>query len=92
MRDKQRGNRKMQINIGKNGLKEGFFELLKNAFKKRENIKVVLLKAAGHTKENAKQIAENIISRLGKNYTYRIVGFTIFLKKWRKLPKQFSVH
>jgi len=73
----------MQINIGKNGLNEGIFILLENAFKNRENVKVVLLKAAGHTRENAKQIAENIVSKLGNKFTYRIVGFTIFLKKWR---------
>ena len=74
----------MQINIGKNGLNYGSITAIKNAFKNRENIKVSVLKAAGHTKENIKKIAEEIINNLGKNYTYKIVGFVISIKKWRK--------
>ena len=73
-----------QLQIGKNGLKEGTIENLKVLFKDREDVKVVLLKAAGHTKENVKEIADKIIGELGNKYTYRIIGFMIFLKKWRK--------
>ncbi|OGJ21662.1 hypothetical protein A3K73_01335 [Candidatus Pacearchaeota archaeon RBG_13_36_9] len=72
------------LQIGKNGLTPGFFEELKMHFKKRSSVKVVLLKSAGHDKEKTKEIAEKIMMELGKNYTYKIVGFTIFLKKWRK--------
>lgn len=72
------------IQIGKNGLTEGTFQIIKNSFNGRENVKVVLLKSAGHTKENVKEIAEKIQQELGNNYTYRIIGFTISLKKWRK--------
>ena len=53
-------------------------------FKKREDVKICVLKSAGHSKENIKKIAEEIKKELGNNYTYRMVGFTIFLKKWRK--------
>jgi RNA-binding protein YhbY len=72
------------IQIGKNGLTDGTLELLKNSFKTRENVKVVLLKNAGHTKENVKEVADRIQEELGKQYTHRIVGFTIAIKKWRK--------
>jgi len=72
------------IQIGKNGLVDGTFEIIKNSFKTRENLKVVLLKSAGHTKENVKEVAEKIQQELGKHYTYRIIGFTISIKKWRK--------
>lgn len=74
----------MLINVGKNGLNEGVFELLENAFKTRKDIKIVILKSGGHEREKVKQMAEEIINKLGKKFTYRIVGFTIFLKKWRK--------
>ncbi|MEM4270802.1 MAG: hypothetical protein QXO70_01760, partial [Candidatus Pacearchaeota archaeon] len=63
---------------------QSFLETLKNAFKDRENVKVVLLKSTHHTKEKTKEIAEKIVVGLGKNYTYKIIGFTINLKKWRK--------
>ncbi len=72
------------LQIGKNGLTKGTFELIKNCFKTHNDIKVCMLKSAGHTKEKVRETAEKILSELGKNYTYKTVGFTIFLKKWRK--------
>lgn len=72
------------LQIGKNGLTEGTFELIKNCFKTHNNVKICLLKSAGHDKEKVREIAEKIQQELGKNYTYRTVGFTIFLKKWRR--------
>ncbi|MCX6748875.1 MAG: YhbY family RNA-binding protein [Candidatus Pacearchaeota archaeon] len=72
------------IQIGKNGLTEGTFVLLENAFKTREDVRVCLLKSAGHDKEKIKEVAEKILEKLGKKYTYKSLGFTIFLKKWRK--------
>ena len=76
------------MQIGKNGLNEGIFHFLENAFKERGNVKICVLKSGGHEKENVEKIAEGIISRLGNNFTYRIVGFTIFLKKWRKIMRR----
>ena len=75
------------VNIGKNGLTEGTLELIKSHFKTRENVKIILLKSAGHDKKTTKEIAEKIQESLGKNYTHRVIGFTICLKKWRK-PRQ----
>ncbi len=78
---------RVTLQIGKNGFSEGLIETIEDCFKTRENIKISLLKSAGHSRENVKKIAEKIIKRLGNKYTYRIVGFTIFLKKWRKPRK-----
>jgi len=72
------------LQIGKKGLQKGNLVTLKKLFKNRESVKVILLKAAGHTKENVREIADKIIEELGNKYTHKIVGFTIFLKKWRK--------
>ena len=72
------------LHIGKKGLQKGNLVTLKKLFKNRESVKVILLKAAGHTKENVREIADKIIEELGNKYTHKIVGFTIFLKKWRK--------
>lgn len=73
--------------IGKAGYNANIIITLKKAFETRENIKVVVLKNAGHTKENVNTIADKLVSGLGKNYTYRIVGYTISLKKWRRFTK-----
>lgn len=75
---------KASMQIGKNGLTENFITNLKNVFKRHENVKVAVLKNAGHDREKVKEMAEKIQSELGNKYTQRVVGFTIFLKKWRK--------
>ncbi len=73
-----------KLQIGKQGLTEGFMQSLAAAFKNREDIKIHVLKSGGHEREKIKQMAEEIINKLGKKFTYRIVGFTIFVKKWRR--------
>jgi len=75
------------VQLGKKGVTENFIETLKDHFKKHENIKVSVLKNAGHKKENIKKYSEEILDSLGKSYTAKIIGFTIFLKKWRKARK-----
>jgi RNA-binding protein YhbY len=77
----------LKFNIGKNGYNENIILTLQNAFKERENVKVIVLKSAGHTKENVNEIADKIVAKLGKNYTYKVMGYTIFLKRWRRFTK-----
>jgi RNA-binding protein YhbY len=72
------------LQIGKNGLTPAILEIIKARFKAYRDIKIILLKSAGHNREKAKEIADKIHAELGNKYTYKIIGFTIFLKKWRK--------
>lgn len=73
-----------QIQLGKQGISNNFIDSLKNHFKNYQNVKVSVLKSAGHDKSKVKEYSKQILEKLGKNYTARIVGFTIVLKKWRK--------
>lgn len=75
------------IQVGKNGISENLIETLKSHFKKHQNVKVVFLKNSGRDKAKVKKVANEIVENLGKNYTYRILGFTIFIKKWRKAQR-----
>lgn len=77
----------MEIQLGKNGLTKEFLEDLKNRFKnnKVKNVKVSVLRSARESREDVKRYAKEIISFLGDKFTYRILGFSIFLKKWRKI-------
>jgi len=81
-----------QLQIGKKGLTENFFDILKSHFKEHKNVKVVVLKSARSSgkqgKKNVEKFAEEIIAELGNKYTYRILGFTIFVKKWRKVVRK----
>ena len=44
----------------------------------------MLIKAYDTEKRKVKEYSEEILNKLGKKYTSRVIGFTIFLKKWRK--------
>ena len=72
------------IQIGKQGITDNFIETLKNQFKKSENINISILKNATRDRNEMKNLSNNILDKLGKKYTSRIIGFTIVVKKWRK--------
>tara|TARA_Y100000034_G_C6793605_1_gene355484 strand:- start:507 stop:752 length:246 start_codon:yes stop_codon:yes gene_type:complete len=72
------------IQIGKQRITENFIISLKNLLKKHWNVKISVLKSATRNKEEIREFADEIIEKLGKNYTSKIIGFTIFIKKWRK--------
>jgi len=82
----------MEMQLGKNGLTKEFMEEIKKRFESREvkNIKISVLKSARENKADVKKYAEEIVSFLGKKFTYRVMGFSIFLKKWRKERKDNS--
>jgi len=73
-----------EIQLGKLGITENFIETLRSHFKKHSQVRISVLKNAGHDKEKVKKYANEILEKLGKNYTAKIIGFKIILKKWRK--------
>jgi len=76
--------RQAVIQLGKNGITANFIETLKNGFKNHNTIRISVLKSAGHEKSKIKEMTEELLGELGLNYTAKIIGFTIVLKKWRK--------
>lgn len=76
------------VQIGKKGLNENLIENLKKFFKTRESIKARILKSACRDKEEARKMADELVDKLGKNYTYRLVGYTLALRKWRKPQRE----
>lgn len=72
------------IQLGKNGITENFISTLKKHFDNHQNVKVSVLKSAGHDKLKVKEYSEKILENLGSHYTARTIGFTINLKKWRR--------
>ena len=61
------------IQLGKQGITNEFIEALRSRFKNCER-----------DREKIKQISEKIIHELGKNFTCKIIGFTLVIRKWRK--------
>ena len=72
------------MHLGKNGITENFIESLKDHFKNHVNVKISVLKGAGHDKETVRKYNEEILEKLGRKYTAKTVGFTISLKKWKR--------
>jgi len=73
-----------KVQLGKQGITDNFISTLREHFKKNKIVKVAVLKGAGHDKQKVKEFSEEIVNKLGKNFTARIVGFTIAIKIWRK--------
>src|SRR3989344_7639702 len=73
-----------KVQLGKNGVTENFIISLQGLFKKNGNVRISILKNAGHKKEKVNEYKEKILSGLGNHYTAKIIGFTIVVKKWRK--------
>jgi len=74
------------IQLGKNGLTKEFLEDLQKRFevRKLENVKISVLKSARENREDIKKYAKEIVDFLGAKFTSRVIGFSIFIKKWRK--------
>ena len=76
-----------QVQLGKSGVTENFIGTIKNHFNRHDSVKVHVLKNAGHTKEDIKKYADEITDKLGPCYTAKTLGFSIFLKKWRRAQR-----
>ncbi len=77
-----------EMQLGKNGITDNFIKTLKNGFTFHENVRISVLKSSGRTKPKMKEFEEEILDKLGKNYTARRIGFTIVFKKWRKAVRK----
>ncbi len=74
----------IKLQLGKKGLNSDFIESLKKYFERADSIRVSILKSATRDREEIKKWSSEILSKLGKNYTCKIIGFTLVLRKWRK--------
>jgi len=73
-----------KFQIGKSGINPGIIESLKLAFKNHKEVRVSVLKSTGRDKQKIKQMASEIQEKLGIHVDYRIIGFTIILRKRTK--------
>jgi len=76
----------IELQLGKKGITHELLGEIKKRFdlNKFQNIKIHVLRSARENKEDVKKYAEEIQDYLGNRYTIRIIGFSIFIKKWRK--------
>lgn len=72
------------VQVGKNGISDNLVETIKSHFKKHKNVKIVFLKNFSRDRKKLRKESDKLLDVLGKNYTSRLLGFTLFVKKWRK--------
>ncbi len=76
----------LEMQLGKKGITKEFIEDIKIRTQKYRNItiKITVLKSAREKKDDVKRYAEELKQKLGSKFTYKILGFSIFIRKWRK--------
>ncbi len=76
----------LEIQLGKRGLTSEFLESLKKRFENKsvKNIKIKVLQNARESREDVSRYSEEIIKFLGNKFNCRIIGFSIFVKKYRQ--------
>ena len=78
----------VHFQLGKNPIDENFIESLGKTFKNHDLVKLSVLKSQTRDRQEIKKIALELCSELRKrekkDFTAKIVGFTIFIKKWRR--------
>jgi RNA-binding protein YhbY len=77
----------IEVQLGKKGLTSEFLEGLKKRFEKTtvKNIKIKVLPSARENRDDVKKYSQEILKYLGNKFNCRIIGFSIFVKKFRKV-------
>ena len=73
-----------KLQIGKNGVTDAFAEQIQRVLPKGQMIKINILKSACRGKDEAKKMADELVGKLGKEYTYRLVGYVLAVKRYRR--------
>jgi RNA-binding protein YhbY len=73
-----------KFQMGKKGLTEEFTKQIETTFKTCRKIKIDILRSACRDKEEAKQIAERLVEKLGKNYDYKLIGYVLTLMQFNR--------
>ncbi len=71
----------MKFQIGKSGVTEGVIESLRLGFKTHNSIRISILRSYASSKAKVREMADEIITRLGEPYIPTLIGFTIILRK-----------
>ena len=82
-----------ETQLGKNGITPEFVKDIEKRLENDRNItmKVSVLKSIRpEGKKDVKKYADELLEKLGEKYTVKTLGFSIFLRKWRKarVPKE----
>jgi RNA-binding protein YhbY len=73
--------------MGKKGLSPSFIEQVKKIFNDEEVLKISILKSACRDKKEATIMADSLVEVLGKKYSYKLIGYVLTVRKFRKVQR-----
>jgi len=76
----------VKLQLGKKGLTQDFLDNIKLIFsnKDTESVRISVLKHSTRDKKELDEWAEKIVDILGEKFTFKTIGYTIVVRKWRK--------
>ena len=74
-------NLESKFQIGKNGVTDGVIKSLNQDLKMHNQIRISVLKSADRNREKLRDMAIKIAQSVGYYCNFRIIGFTIILKR-----------
>ncbi len=70
-----------QFQIGKLGVNPGVIESLKTVLKNHKQVRISVLKSASRDRNKLKEMVKEIEDKLEIPFDYKIIGFTIILRR-----------
>ena len=76
-----------RLQMGKNGLSPAFVEQVRGVFENENSVKISILKSACRDKKDAEKIGTDLVDALWKNFIYRLVGYVLTVRKFRRIVR-----
>jgi RNA-binding protein YhbY len=76
----------VKFQLGKNGITQGVINSLNQDLKTHTQVRISTLKSATRDKNKLIEMADEIIDKVNYKCNYRIIGFTILLRKQSATP------
>ena len=77
-----------KFQIGKNGITQGAVDSINLSLKTHTQLRISVLKSIERSKGKIKEMAEELCDKVEFPCNYKIIGFTIILRKRSKKKKQ----
>ena len=77
-----------KFQVGKNKLTEGSINSINLLLKNHKQVRISILKSAERNRDEINKMAESIKEKVAFSTSYRIIGFTIILRKQSNKPKR----
>ncbi|MDO8563496.1 MAG: YhbY family RNA-binding protein [Nanoarchaeota archaeon] len=70
--------------IGKNGISESVVKTLNSMLELHKHVRISFLKSSGRSKENMKEMVDELVNKLNCPTQNRIIGFTVAIRRTAK--------